>query len=268
MVPLGPIGVEYEIKEGVGPVVRRPIRQPRDLEGWRRLDPGSDLGFMTEAIGRIKQRVDVPLIGFSGAPFTLASYLIEGGPSRQYLETKRLLWSDPGLWQRIMETLSEMVVAYAQIQVAAGADAFQLFDSWAGALSIDDYNWAVRPYLERILSELGRLHVPRIYFAVGAGHLLETIATLPLEVVGVDWRQPLGVARKYLGTKTVQGNLDPTMVFAPWTTIRDQTQKTLNQGQGGPHIFNLGHGVIPTTDPTVLKALVDLVHEIGISSSG
>lgn len=266
MVPLGPIGVDYEIKEGIGPVVAQPIRSGADLAALRPLNPRTDLSFMIESIIKIRRRISVPLIGFSGAPFTLASYLIEGGPSRQYLETKRMMWSDGELWRRLMETLSDMIVTYARMQVEAGAQALQLFDSWAGALSLEDYRWAVKPYLEQILTELSALKVPRIYFAVGAGHLLETVASLPVEVVGVDWRQPLDQVRKVIGSKTIQGNLDPTMVFAPGRVLEEKTKEILRQGRGGPHIFNLGHGVLPMTEATTLKTVVDVVHEYGVES--
>ena len=263
MVPLGPIGVNYEIKEGVGPVVAHPIRTWSDVEALSPLDPDQDLAFVPLAIEKICRRLNVPLIGFAGAPFTLASYLIEGGPSRQYLETKRLMWSDPGLWDRLMNTLSEMVITYARMQVNAGAAAVQLFDSWAGALSHEDFERSVRPFLDKIFRALAPLKVPRIYFAVGAGHLLASVSELPIEVVGVDWRQPLREVRKTVRSKAIQGNLDPVLLHAPWPVLESAAIDIIRQGCGGPHVFNLGHGVLPQTDANTLRRLVDLVHAYG-----
>lgn len=263
MVPLGPLGIDYQIKAGIGPVLARPLRRMADLEELRALNPAHDLPYVSEAIGKICRRLDVPLIGFAGGPFTLASYLIEGGPSRQYQETKRILWSEPALWQRLMEILSDMVITYASMQVAAGAHCVQLFDSWAGSLSLSDFHRRVLPYLEKIFTALAALRVPRIYFAVGAGHLLEAVATLPVEVISVDWREPLSQVRRRVGGKALQGNLDPVILTAPSSVIEGEARAVLEQGQGGAHIFNLGHGVLPTTEVQALRHLVEVVHQEG-----
>jgi uroporphyrinogen decarboxylase len=268
MVPLGPIGVAYEIREGIGPVIAEPIRTLAAIESLRPLDVSGDLPFLAPTIKQLEARLSVPLIGFAGAPFTLASYLVEGGPSRQYLETKRLWWSEPETWKQLMQRLTDMVIAYAAMQVQAGAKALMLFDSWAGSLALGDFNRAVRPYLEQIFLALEPLKVPRIYFAVGAGHLLASVATLPLEVIGVDWRQPLTQVRQITGPRTLQGNLDPAMMQAPWSVIETATKEILMEGQDGSHIFNLGHGVLPSTDGSRLKRLVDLVHECGSHLGG
>ncbi len=263
MVPLGPMGVSYRIQEGVGPVLERPFRTADDIAQLRPLNGTQGLDFVPVAIQKICQQLSAPLIGFSGAPFTLASYLIEGGPSRLYVATKRMLWAEPKLWARLMDRLSEMVAAYATIQVQAGVHAIQLFDSWAGALSRQDFDRAVKPYLVSLVQELMRLHVPLLYFSVGAGHLMESLADIPLDVIGVDWRHPLGEMRRRAGGRTLQGNLDPVVLLAPWETIEDSAAEVLRQGQGGGHIFNLGHGVLPATDPVNLRRLVDFVHHQG-----
>lgn len=261
MVVLGPMGVAYEIKEGIGPVVVRPVRAPADIERLGPLRGSEGLEFVGEAIQRIRERIEVPLIGFSGAPFTLASYLIEGGPSRQYLETKRLLWADRPLWDRLMIMLADAVIDYATLQVKAGAQAFQLFDSWAGALSRPDFDQAVRPYLARIVGALRPLSVPVIYFAVGSGHLLPSVASLGFDVIGLDWRQSFAEARRaHPDVKAWQGNLDPAVLAAPWPAVRRGADRSLHDGGGVRRIFNLGHGVLPSTDPAVLRKLVDFVH--------
>ncbi len=263
MVPLGPMGVNYRIQEGVGPVLAHPLRTADDIARLVPLHAQRGLDFVPAAIEKICRRLTVPLIGFSGAPFTLASYLVEGGPSRQYLATKRMLWGEPKLWGRLMDRLSEMVVAYTTLQVHAGAHAIQLFDSWAGALSRQDFDRAVKPYLIGIYETLAALGVPLLYFAVGAGHLIDSLADLPLDVIGVDWRHPLGEVRRRAGQRTLQGNLDPAVLLAPWETIEDSATEVLGQGKGGGHIFNLGHGVLPDTDPGTLRRLVEFVHQQG-----
>lgn len=261
MVMLGPMGIGYEIKEGIGPVVDHPIRTARDLAQVRPLDASEGLEFVAETVRCVRGRIDVPLIGFSGAPFTLASYLVEGGPSRQYLETKRLLWSDPSLWDRLMALLADGVIAYARLQIEAGVDALQLFDSWAGALSRPDFEQAVRPHLARIVKELRPLGVPLIYFAVGAGHLLPAVATLGFDVIGLDWRQSVAEARRdHPEIKAWQGNLDPAVLAAPWPVVERAAARSLTDGGRAGRIFNLGHGVPPSADPATLRRLVDFVH--------
>jgi uroporphyrinogen decarboxylase len=263
MVPLGPAGIRYEIREGVGPVVAEPIRQARDLERLHPIDPARDLPEVAEAIRRITRRLgDIPLIGFAGAPFTLASYLVEGRPSRDYLETKRLMWTDPPTWTTLMERLAEIVVAHARAQVAAGARAIQIFDSWAGALAPADYERAVLPTMRRIFAALADTGVPRIYFGVGTGGILPLMREAGADVLGVDWRVRLPEVRRRLGPDVpLQGNLDPAVLLQPWPVVEREATRILEEMDGDPaFIFNLGHGVLPATDPDNVRRLVNLVH--------
>ena len=266
MVPLGPAGVVYEIREGVGPVVADPIRSGIQAARLKVLDPPRDQPTTVEAVARAVELLDgVPLIGFAGAPFTLASYLVEGRPSRTYAYSKRLMWTDPDTWDRLMTVLGDIVIAHLKAQLQAGARAWQLFDSWIGALSREDYETRVFPYTRRIFDSLSPLGAPGIYFGVGAGHLLASMARVGAEVIGVDWRQPLGEVRRTLGSGiALQGNLDPVALLAPWDTTAVQARRVLAElaGQRG-YVFNLGHGVLPDTDPEQVRRLVRLVHTEG-----
>ena len=261
VVPLQGMGVELEIKPGVGPVIEHPIRTMADVERLRPLQPDQDVPFVLETIRALVEELDVPLIGFGGAPFTLASYLIEGGPSKDHASTKTLMHSSPEVWSALMSRLADSMLTYLRAQVDAGASAIQLFDSWAGALSPDDYRDHALPASERILAGLEGTGVPRIHFGVVTGELLELMRSAGADVMGIDWRVPLDEARKRLPGAPVQGNLDPTSVLAPWDVTRDHAERVLVRGGGRGHIFNLGHGVLPQTDPDRLKKLVDLVHE-------
>ncbi|MCL6563300.1 MAG: uroporphyrinogen decarboxylase [Firmicutes bacterium] len=261
MIPLGPMGVGFEIREKVGPVVESPIRDLAAVERLRGLEPGRDLPFVGEAIARIVDRLEVPLIGFAGGPFTLASYLIEGSPSRQYVHTKRMMWEQPAAWERLMERLADATAAYLAYQIACGASAVQIFDSWVGALAPEDYESFVVPYLRRLLRQVkGR--APVIYFGVVTATLLAQIRALQVEVVGLDWRIPLAQAREQLGwDQPVQGNLDPVAVLAPWPVVAAKARAILDANAGRPgFIFNLGHGVLPETSPETLRRLVEWVH--------
>jgi uroporphyrinogen decarboxylase len=202
----------------------------------------------------------VPLIGFAGGPFTLASYLVEGGPSRSFPRTKALMRSDRELWRALLDALAEIVLASLRSQVTAGAAAVQLFDSWVGTLSPADYERHVLPASRRVLQGLEDLDIPRIHFGVGTGELLGLMGEAGAEVVGVDWRVPLDEARTRIGPRAVQGNLDPAACLAPWNVVADEARDVLRRGSGVGHIFNLGHGVLPETDPDVLARLTDLVH--------
>jgi uroporphyrinogen decarboxylase len=205
--------------------------------------------------------LEVPLIGFAGAPFTLASYLVEGGPSKDHRVAKRFMYSEPEAWQKLMDRLAEGTLSYLRAQIDAGVDAIQLFDSWAGHLSPADYGRYVLPASTSILRGLEGT-VPRIHFGVGTGQLLELMADAGTDVVGIDWRVPLDAARGRVGPERVlQGNLDPAVCLAPWNVIEDHARDVLGRLGGERHIFNLGHGVLPETDPDNLKRLVDLVHE-------
>jgi uroporphyrinogen decarboxylase len=264
VVPLKAIGVDLDIKPGVGPVIARPIRTAADLDQLRPLDV-SDVGFITEAIGQLTAELGAtPLIGFAGAPFTLASYLVEGGPSRNHENTKALMYGAPDVWDDLMSRLAGIQATWLRIQIAAGASAIQLFDSWVGALPADDYARHVLPHSAAVLGALEDTGVPRIHFGVGTGELLALMGQAGADVVGVDFRVPLDDATRRVGPdRALQGNLDPALLFAPWEAVAARTRSTLEAGRAAPgHVFNLGHGVIPETDPDMLARVVDLVHEV------
>ena len=261
VVPVEAMGIRLEITPGIGPVIEDPIRSLTDIERLRPLEPEADVPYVLDAIRILASELDVPLIGFGGAPFTLASYLIEGGPSKTHALTKSFMHSEPATWHKLMDRLGESVLAYMRAQVAAGAQAVQLFDSWAGHLSPDDYKTFVAPAVERIFSGLADLGVPRIHFGVNTGELLELMAGTGTDVMGIDWRVPLDSARRRLGDDIVlQGNLDPAVCLAPWEVIEEKALDVLERGAGVKHIFNLGHGVLPETDPDSLARLVHFVH--------
>jgi uroporphyrinogen decarboxylase len=263
VVPLRAIGIGIDIKPGVGPVVDHPIRSATDVSKLRLLEP-DDVPYVTKAAtGLIKELDGTPLIGFAGGPFTLASYLVDGGPSKDFQLTKALMYGQPELWADLMGRLADITIAFLQVQIAAGASAVQLFDSWAGSLSLDDYRANVLPYSKRIFDVLGPSEVPRIHFGVNTGELLGAMGDAGADVVGVDWRVPLddAVSRVEFG-KALQGNLDPAILLAPWPVIEQRTRQVLDRGRTAEgHIFNLGHGVLPETDPDVLLRLTEFVHE-------
>ncbi len=261
VVPLRAVGVELDIVPGVGPVVERPIRTADDLARLPELQP-EHVPYVTEAVRSLVGELGAtPLIGFAGAPFTLASYLVEGGPSKNHAATKALLYGDPPLWNALMERLATITLAFLRVQIDAGASAVQLFDSWVGALPAADYRRAVQPHSARVLA--GVTDVPRIHFGVSTGELLHDLGRAGADVVGVDWRVPLDEAARRIGPgKAVQGNLDPALVHAPTAVVREQTERVLREGRAAEgHVFNLGHGVLPDTDPDVLARVVDHVHE-------
>ncbi len=264
VVPLRAIGVGIDIKPGVGPVMDSPIRSAADMAVLRPLEP-ADVPYVTEAVGNLVRELGPkPLIGFAGGPFTLASYLLDGGPSKNFEVTKSVMYGQPELWADLMDRLAAITSSFLNIQVSAGAAAIQLFDSWAGALSAEDYRAHVLPYSKRIFGSLAATGVPRIHFGVGTGELLGLLGEAGAEVVGVDWRVPLdeAVGRVEPG-KALQGNLDPAILLAPWPVIERTARTVLDRGRTAEgHIFNLGHGVLPHTDPDVLARLTDLVHEV------
>jgi len=262
VVPLKAIGVDLDIVPGVGPVVARPIRTGADLDQLRTLEP-DDVGYVAEAVRMLVAELGAtPLIGFAGAPFTLASYLVEGGPSRNHEHTKALMYGAPDVWDGLMRRLAGITAAFLRVQVEAGAAAVQLFDSWVGALPAADYVRHVQPHSAAVLASVGELGVPRIHFGVGTGELLRQMGEAGAEVVGVDFRLPLDEAVGRIGPgRAVQGNLDPAVLFASWDAVAAHTRAALVAGRAAPgHVFNLGHGVIPDTDPDVLTRVVDLVH--------
>ena len=264
VVPLKAIGVDLDIVPGVGPVVARPVRTWGDLDALRPLED-QDVPYVTEAVQALVGELGAtPLIGFAGAPFTLASYLVEGGPSKSHEHTKALMYGDPDLWAALLDRLATITAAFLRLQVQAGASAVQLFDSWVGALPAADYRDFVAPHSARVLAAVGELGVPRIHFGVGTGELLGLMGEAGADVVGVDFRVPLDEAVRRVGPgRALQGNLDPALVFAPWPAVEAKARATVEAGRAAEgHIFNLGHGVLPATDPDVLARLVDLVHEV------
>jgi uroporphyrinogen decarboxylase len=261
VLPLQEMGVELEIRPGVGPVIADPIRSAADVDRLKPLEAETGVPYVLETIRLLRKELNIPLIGFGGAPFTLASYLVEGGPSRDYARTKALMYSAPDVWARLMDRLTSSVLAYLRAQVGAGAQALQLFDSWVGVVGPRDYDNRVKPWVAHIIAGLDDLEVPRILFGVNTGELLASMAGTGVEVIGVDWRTPLNRARERVGdTVVLQGNLDPVACLAPWSVVRERLSEVLAAGGGNKHVFNLGHGVHPGTDPGILAQIVDFVH--------
>ena len=262
VLPLKAVGVDLDIKPGVGPVVEHPVSTLADVEAIPDLTP-DHVPFITEAVrGLVGELGDTPLIGFAGAPFTVASYLVEGGPSKDHARTKAMMFGAPDVWAALMRKISGIAAAYLEVQVDAGASAVQLFDSWAGAVTRADYETHVVPWSAGVLERIGATGVPRIHFGVGTGEILDLMGEAGADVVGVDWRVPLAAGIERVGGRAVQGNLDPTLVFAPTEVMLARAAEVLDAGRAAPgHVFNLGHGVIPATDPDQLARLTDFVHE-------
>jgi uroporphyrinogen decarboxylase len=267
MLPLAGLGVQFELVENIGPVVEDPIRSIDQINRMTNLPAEEAVPSVLEAIRIARRELEgvVPLIGFSGAPFTLASYLIEGRPTREFSRTKALMYGEPATWAALMERLTAMVIQYAGAQAAAGIQAFQLFDSWIGALAPNDFEDFVLPYVRRILEGIAPLGLPRILFGTGTAALLPQMAGTGADVVGIDWRVPLDQARRIVGPgRPVQGNLDPGVLLGPSAFLVDRAQDVLRRaaaaGSSKGHIFNLGHGVLPESPLDHLKLLVDTVH--------
>lgn len=263
MTPLPSIGVDVEIKSGIGPVIDNPIQSRSDVDRLGELDPLKDIPYVMETIKMLREQLSVPLIGFSGAPFTVASYMIEGGPSKNYYKTKAFMYTDPEGWHQLMNKLGDMTIAYLTAQVKAGAQAVQLFDSWVGALNEADYRTYIAPVMNRIFSSLKELGVPLLMFGVGASHLIQEWNKLPVDVIGIDWRISIKKAREVEGiTKPLMGNLEPALLLAPWEVIEERTKEILDQGMQTPgFIFNLGHGVFPQVKVETLQRLTSFVHD-------
>lgn len=266
MVPVAAIGFDVRIVRNEGPTLASPVRSEADLARFRPLEAEQDVPFTVETIRILLEQLTVPLIGFAGAPFTLASYLIEGAPSRDHARTKSLMQGEPLVWARLMERLTEnVIVPYLHAQIGAGVHAVQLFDSWVGALDANSYRSHVLPYSRRIFEEIAG-KVPTVHFGVGTAHLLELMADAGADVVGVDWRLPIDEAWGRIGAERgIQGNLDPAVCLAPWEVVAEQARDILDRVHGrSGHVFNLGHGVLPDTPPETLERLVDLVHDVPV----
>jgi uroporphyrinogen decarboxylase len=268
VVPIHAIGFGVDISPGTGPVIAEPFRRAADLDRLRALEPDEDTPYVLETIRLLAKELTVPLIGFAGAPFTVASYLIEGRPSRTYALTKGLMFGDEPLWHALLERLADLAAASLRSQVINGAQAVQLFDSWAGTLAPSDYERYVLPHSRRVFEGLVDLDVPTVHFGVDTGELLGLMASAGADVVGVDWRTPLDAARQRIDAAAgersvgVQGNLDPAVCLGPWPVVGAKVQEVLAANGSRPgHVFNLGHGVLPETDPGILAQVVATVHE-------
>lgn len=263
MNPVASLGVDFDIVKDVGPVIHTPVRTAQDVERLRPIDVEKDLSHIIETIRILDRQLEVPLISFAGAPFTIASYLIEGKPSKSYIRTKGLMYSEPAVWFSLMDKLGDMVITYLKAHIAAGAKAVQVFDSWVGALSPADFQVYVLPTMERIFKELSHLKEPKIYFpGVSSGELLPYLTHLQADVIGLDWRIPISVGRERVGERfAVQGNLDPYVLTAPMHVIEAQAKAIMDEGMKKPgYIFNLGHGLFPEASLEKLKELTTFIH--------
>ena len=271
LLPLIPMGIDLEFAAGEGPIIHNPIGSARDVESLRSIDPHESLHHVLEAVRIVQRELDgaTPLIGFAGAPFTLASYIVEGGSSRNYIKTKKLMYGDPATWHKLMNKLTHVVADYLVAQIDAGTQAVQLFDSWIGALSPDDYREYVLPYSQLILKAIKQTGAPAIHFGTDTATLLPLMKEAGGEVIGLDWRTPLDWAWSILGNDVaVQGNLDPVVLFAPRAEIERRVRSILDQAAGrSGHIFNLGHGILPDTPVENVRAVVDMVHEFSANNS-
>jgi len=264
MNPVASLGVEFDIVPNVGPVIQHPVRTLEDVRKLRPFHAEEDLPHVLETIRILDRELSVPLITFAGAPFTIASYLIEGRPSKSYIRTKEMMYAAPEIWFELMDRLGDMVIAYLKAQIAAGAKAVQLFDSWAGALAPRDYRRFVLPVVDRIFSELADISQPKIYFpGVGSGELLPLLRELKADVIGLDWRVTIPEGRRRIGERfAVQGNLDPYVLTAPMEVIKDYAREIIDQGiERDGYIFNLGHGLFPEASLDKVKELTAFVHE-------
>jgi uroporphyrinogen decarboxylase len=265
LLPLEPMGVPFDFVHGEGPAIERPLRSAADVDRLKVFEPREGLGYVLEAIRLVRRELDgrVPLIGFGGAPFTLASYAIEGGSSKSYAATKALMYGEPQTWHRLCEKFAALMADYLTAQVEAGAQAVQLFDSWVGHLSADDYREFVLPHTRRIFAALEGLGVPTIHFGVGTSTILADMREAGGDVVGADWRLPLDEAWARIGEdRAIQGNLDPTLLLGPVSRMKAAAADVLDRAGGRPgHVFNLGHGILPSTPVEHVQALARFVHQ-------
>jgi uroporphyrinogen decarboxylase len=265
MLPLEDMGISLEIQPDVGPIIHNPIRTMQDVNALHVIDPEESTPFVMQAIRLVRRELEgkQAVIGFSGAPFTLACYLIEGRPSRDYALAKSLMYGQSEIWHALMNKLTEVVTRYLLAQVSAGVDAVQLFDSWVGSLSPSVYRQFVQPYSQRIFTAIKQTATPAIHFGTGTASLLELMAEAGGDIISIDWRMDLDIAWERIGyDRGIQGNLDPTLLLTPWNIIEKGMQDVLQRAANRPgHIFNLGHGVLADTPPDMLRRLVDTVHE-------
>ncbi len=269
LLPLEPMGIGFHFTPEDGPVIEKPVRSAADLEGVHTIDAASDLQYVMESLRLVRHELDgrVPLIGFSGAPFTLASYIVEGGHSRNYTHVKKLMYEDPTTFDRLMTLISDVVVHYLLAQIAAGAQVVQLFDSWVGWLGPYDYEHLVLPHVHRVVEQVKGKGAPVIYFGNGASGMLHHVATVPSDVIGVDWRIDIDRAWEQLGDVAVQGNLDPITLLGPPSAIEERVADIIARIGGRPgHIFNLGHGLVPQTPPDNVKYVIDAVHRLSAAA--
>jgi uroporphyrinogen decarboxylase len=263
MLPLDALGVELELVDGVGPVIQNPVVSKEDVERLEGFSGKDHVPYVLDAIDAVKRALDgnVPLIGFSGAPFTLGSYLVEGRPSRDFAKTKKMMYSQPDLWEALMSRLTTIVSNYLLAQASAGVDAVQLFDTWSGCLSPTDYQEFVLPYNKGIIESLSGTGIPRVHFGVGTAGILGGMREAGGEVIGVDWRVPIDQAWDQVGDMAIQGNLDPAVLLGKGSLVEARTREILSRIGGRPgHIFNLGHGVLPDTSAEAARSLVQFVH--------
>jgi len=271
LLPLEVMGLPFHFSAGEGPVIEQPLRTAEDVK-LLRTDRAADLGYVADAVALVVKHfgAKLPVIGFCGAPFTLASYMVEGGGSRHYLEVKKLMYNTPEVWDELVTKLTDVLVEYAAAQVRAGADVLQIFDSWVGCLSVDDYRrYAMLPTTQLIRRLQKETHVPIIYFGTDSATLLPSMAETGAEVIGLDWRIPLDEGWRTVGhTRAVQGNLDPVLLFASWPELKQRAEHILRLADGRPgHIFNLGHGILPQTPVSNVKDLAQFVHEFSLTAA-
>jgi uroporphyrinogen decarboxylase len=262
LLPLEPLGIPFDFRAGEGPVIEKTLSSRTDVEALRRFEPRQELGMVLEAIRLLRRELDVPLIGFAGAPFTLASYAIEGGHSTHYQATKAMIYGEPDVWHQLAALLADVIADYLRAQAEAGAQALQLFDSWVGALDEMDYREFVFPHVKRIFDALADLDLPLIHFGTGTSHLLAAQREAGGSVIGADWRIGLDEAWRRVGEDVaIQGNLDPTLLLAPHERLLARVDDVLARAGGRPgHVFNLGHGILPATPVAHVKAVVEHVH--------
>jgi uroporphyrinogen decarboxylase len=264
LIPLEPMGVEFEFAKGEGPVFHHPLRERKDVERLKIIEPEEEISFLMKAIQIVRKEVEgkIPLIGFSGAPFTLASYVIEGGHSKNYILTKSLMYQDRSTWDALMEKISEVLIRYINAQIRSGVQALQIFDSWVGCLTPSDYEEYVLPYSKKVIEGVGT-SVPLIHFATSSATLLKLMKRAGGDVIGVDWRINIREAWERIGYDVaIQGNLDPVILFGPMDLIEREVKRILDCVEGRPgHIFNLGHGILPNTPPDHVAALIEAVHQ-------